>query len=130
VKELGGVPGFIAYYGLTAVNLVRGGKRVEEALPLALEESRKYALDEWKKDIKAFLNVYSSPIYVAVLKVLANAYPSALRGAEVYRQLESLGTAPTRFNMSINISRPSRGQALYAPLKESIGLKTRSSGRP
>ncbi len=54
VKELGGVPGFIAYYGLTAVNLVRGGKRVEEALPLALEESRKYALDEWKKDIKAF----------------------------------------------------------------------------
>ncbi len=33
---------------------------------------------------------------MAVLKVLANAYPSALRGAEVYRQLESLGTAPTR----------------------------------
>ena len=41
VRELGGVPGFIAYYGLTAVNLLRGGKSVEEALPLALEESRK-----------------------------------------------------------------------------------------
>ena len=33
---------------------------------------------------------------MAVLKVLAEAYPGALRGAEVYRQLESLGTAPTR----------------------------------
>ncbi len=96
VRELGGVPGFIAYYGLSVVNILRGGKSVEEALPLALEESRKYALDEWKKDLKAFLNVYSSQIYVAVLKVLAGAYPSALRGAEVYRELESLGTAPTR----------------------------------
>ncbi len=96
VKELGGIPGFIAYYGLNVVNLLRGGKNVEEALPIALEESRKYALSEWKKDLKAFLNVYSSPIYVAVLGVLAEAYPTALRGAEVYRQLESLGTAPTR----------------------------------
>ena len=96
VRELGGVPGFIAYYGLTTVNLLRGGKSAEEALPLALEESRRYALDEWKKDLRAFLNVYSSPIYVAVLRVLAEAYPGALRGAEVYRQLESLGTAPTR----------------------------------
>ncbi|HIH72191.1 MAG TPA: ATP-binding protein [Thermococcaceae archaeon] len=96
VRELGGVPGFVSYYGLTVTNLVRRGVAVEKALPRALEESRKYALDEWKKDLEAFLNVYSSPIYVEVLRVLANAYPSALRGAEVYRELEKEEKAPRR----------------------------------
>ncbi|WP_456396130.1 AAA family ATPase [Thermococcus sp.] len=96
VEELGGVPGFVSHYGLTVVNFVRDGKSPEEALPLALEESRKYALEEWKKDIKAFLNVYHSGIYIGVLRVLAEAYPSALRGAEIYRRLQSLNIAPTR----------------------------------
>ncbi|NJE02971.1 ATP-binding protein [Thermococcus sp. MV11] len=96
VEELGGVPGFISHYGLTVVNLVRNGKDPEEALPMALEESRRYALDEWRKDIEAFLNVYNSEVYLGVLEVLAKAYPSALRGAEVYRKLQSLGVAPAR----------------------------------
>ncbi|WP_461866823.1 AAA family ATPase [Thermococcus sp.] len=96
VEELGGVPGFISYYGLTVVNLVRNGKISEEALPIALEESRKYALSEWKKDIEAFLNVYNSGVYTGVLRVLAEAYPAALRGAEIYRKLKPLGLAPTR----------------------------------
>ena len=96
VEELGGVPGFVAYYGLTVVNLAREGIEPEKALPMALEESRKYALEEWIKDIKAFLNVYNSPIYIGILKVLADAYPSALRGAEIYRKLKSIGVAPTR----------------------------------
>lgn len=96
VKELGGVPGFVSYYGLTAVNLVRSGVSLEEALPKALEESRGFALDEWKRDLEAFLNVYSSPIYIGILKVLARAYPSALRGAEVYKELDKMGAAPKR----------------------------------
>ena len=96
VKELGGVPGFVSYYGLTAVNLVRSGVSLEEALPKALEESRGFALDEWKRDLEAFLNVYSSPIYIGILKVLARAYPTALRGAEVYKELDKMGAAPKR----------------------------------
>ncbi|WP_227738720.1 hypothetical protein [Thermococcus eurythermalis] len=55
VEELGGVPGFISHYGLTVVNLVRDGKSPEEALLLALEESRRYALEEWRRDVEAFL---------------------------------------------------------------------------
>ncbi|HHI01556.1 MAG TPA: ATP-binding protein [Thermococcus litoralis] len=96
VKELGGIPGFVSYYGLAVVNLVRRGLVVEEALPKALEESRSYALDEWEKDLKAFLNIYNSPVYVGILRVLANAYPSALRGAEVYKELEKIDEAPKR----------------------------------
>ncbi|AHL22611.1 AAA family ATPase [Thermococcus nautili] len=96
VEELGGVPGFISHYGITAVNLMRTGKSPEEALPVALEESRRYALEEWRKDIEAFLNVYNSRVYIGVLRVLAEAYPSALRGAEIYRRLKILGLAPTR----------------------------------
>ena len=63
---------------------------------MALEEGKKYALGEWRKDIEAFLNVYNSRVYIGVLRVLAEAYPSALRGAEVYRRLKSLGLAPKR----------------------------------
>lgn len=96
VKELGGVPGFVSYYGLTAVNFIRGGISIEKALSKALEETRSFALDEWKKDLEAFLNVYNSPVYVGILKVLARAYPSALRGAEVYRELNNIGEAPKR----------------------------------
>ncbi|WP_281070666.1 AAA family ATPase [Pyrococcus horikoshii] len=87
VKELGGIPGFISYYGITVINLVRSGVPVEKALPRALEESKRYALEEWKKDLEAFLNVYNSPIYVEVMKVLASSYPTALKGAEVYRRM-------------------------------------------
>jgi len=75
---------------------VKTGKGPEEALPVVLEESRRYALEEWKKDIEAFLNVYNSRVYLGVLRVLAEAYPSALRGAEIYRRLKTLGLAPTR----------------------------------
>ncbi|CAB50045.1 AAA family ATPase [Pyrococcus abyssi] len=96
VKELGGIPGFISYYGLTVVNLVKNGVAVKNALLKALEESRSFALDEWKRDLEAFINVYSSPIYVEVLRVLAKAYPSALRGAEVYKELDKMNVAPRR----------------------------------
>ncbi|NJE10378.1 ATP-binding protein [Thermococcus sp. MAR1] len=96
VEELGGVPGFVSHYGITVVNFVRDGKSPEEALPMALMESRRYALEEWRKDIEAFLNVYNSTVYMGVLRVLAEAYPSALRGAEIYRRLQSIGLAPTR----------------------------------
>lgn len=94
--ELGGIPGFLSYFGTTAVNLIRGGLPAKEALPRALEENRKYALSEWKRDIEAFLNVYTSEVYVGVLKVLASSYPTALRGAQVYRELEKVGKAPKR----------------------------------
>jgi AAA+ ATPase superfamily predicted ATPase len=94
--ELGGIPGFLSYFGMAVVNLIRGGLPVKEALPRALEESRKYALSEWRRDIKAFLNVYNSKVYVEVLKVLALSYPTALRGAQVYRELEKIGKAPKR----------------------------------
>lgn len=96
VLELGGVPGFLSHYGLAVVNLVRTGLRPEVALPRALEETRRYALDEWRKDVQAFLNVYNSEVYVGVLRVLAKAYPTALRGAEVYDELERIGLAPKR----------------------------------
>lgn len=77
-EELSGVPGFLAYYGLLRTR----GASHEEALAKASE----YAVAQWEKDLQAFVQVYSSPLYIHVLAVLAETITGAT-WSEIMKEL-------------------------------------------
>ena len=79
--ELGGVPGFIAYYGLLRLS----GKPHHQALAEAAE----HAAAQWQADLEAFLRIYNSPLYVEVLAALSAA-PTGLTWSEVRRAVAAL----------------------------------------
>jgi len=61
--ELGGIPGFISFYGL---HRARGASH-----PQALERAVEYAVSQHIHDLRAFLQIYNSPLYITVLKIIA-----------------------------------------------------------
>ncbi len=86
--ELGGVPGFIAYYGLLRVT----GKPHTQAL----QEAAEHATAQWQADLEAFLGIYNSPLYVEVLAALAAA-PTGLTWSEIRRAVAALtGREPAK----------------------------------
>ena len=78
---------------------------------------------------RPFYNVYSSGVYIRILRVLAEAYPSALRGAEVYRRLKPLGLAPKRVQHVYKYLETLEKAGFVRSSEKGTGLKTRSSGR-
>ena len=68
-EELSGIPGFISYYGLSRLE----GKSHREAL----SKAENYAISQWMHDLKAFLQIYNSPLYIHVLSVLAKTLTGA-----------------------------------------------------
>ncbi|MFA4669463.1 ATP-binding protein [Pyrococcus kukulkanii] len=111
VESLGGIPGFLAYFGLTALNM---GYPERDTLDSALTKTLEYAKEEWRRDIGAFLALYNSPIYTSILKILARS-EVPLRGSEIYKLLEE---------------KPKRIQHVYKYLKnlEKAGF-VKSSGK-
>lgn len=77
-EELSGVPGFISYYGL----LRSEGLSHRDALNKTVE----YAVAEWERDLRSFLNVYNSPLCVHALAILAEAI-TGLTWGELARHL-------------------------------------------
>ena len=78
-EELSGIPGFISYYGLLRL---RGLKHEE-----ALAKTENYAISQWENDLKTFLKVYNSPLYIDVLSILAKALTGAT-WSEIEDELE------------------------------------------
>ncbi len=68
-EELSGIPGFISYYGLLRV---RGLEHRE-----ALSRTEDYAVSQWENDLKAFLKIYNSPLYLHVLSILSKTVTGA-----------------------------------------------------
>lgn len=78
-EELSGVPGFITYYGLLRT---RGSDHRE-----ALAKASEYAAGQWERDLKAFTQVYNSPLYIHVLAALAETITGAT-WSEIIKELE------------------------------------------
>lgn len=78
-EELSGVPGFITYYGLLRTR----GYNHEEALAKASE----YATTLWERDLKAFIQIYNSPLYIHTLAALAETITGA-SWSEIMKELE------------------------------------------
>ncbi len=68
-EELSGIPGFISYYGILRL---RGLNHHD-----ALARTENYAVSQWEKDLKAFLQIYDSPLYVHLLSILAGTLGGA-----------------------------------------------------
>ncbi len=77
-EELTGIPGFISYYGLLRV---RGINHYE-----ALSRTENYAISQWENDLKAFLKIYNSPLYIHVLNILSETITGAT-WSELQREL-------------------------------------------
>ncbi len=84
--ELAGIPGFISFYGL---HRVRGATH-EKALEKAIE----YATKQHIYDLRAFLQIYNSPLYVIVLHLLAES-PTGMTWSELQTGLERLRNKST-----------------------------------
>jgi len=80
VEELGGIIGWLAYFGLTAVEYYRAGKRVEEALEEAAERGAELAWSEFCN----FVILRGSERYVDIIKVAADG----ATWSEIKRYLE------------------------------------------
>ncbi len=78
-EELSGIPGFISYYGLLRT---RGLEHQE-----ALSKSENYAILQWENDLKAFLKIYNSPLYLYVLSILSKTITGAT-WSELHHELE------------------------------------------
>ena len=78
-EELSGIPGFISYYGLLRT---RGLKHYE-----ALSRTENYAISQWENDLKAFLKIYNSPLYIHVLSILSKTITGAT-WSELQQELE------------------------------------------
>jgi len=78
-EELSGIPGFISYYGLLRT---RGLKHHE-----ALSRTENYAISQWENDLKAFLKIYNSPLYIHVLSILSKTITGAT-WSELQQELE------------------------------------------
>ena len=68
-EELSGIPGFISYYGLLRIK----GLDHQEAL----SRTENYAISQWEIDLKAFLKIYNSPLYMHILSILSKTITGA-----------------------------------------------------
>lgn len=68
-EKLSGIPGFISYYGLLRVK----GNSHSSSLKSAMD----YAMAQWRHDLQAFTAVYKSPIYLGLLRFLADTVTGA-----------------------------------------------------
>ena len=88
-EELSGIPGFISYYGLLRT---RNYSHLD-----ALKSTINYAINQWRNDIEAFQNIYRSPLYIIVLKILAETIIGA-SWSEIKREI--------KFHYNRDISNP------------------------
>jgi len=78
-EELSGIPGFISYYGLLRTKGLEHRK--------ALDRTISYAISQWENDLRSFLNIYSSPLYMQALAILAETV-TGTSWSELERELE------------------------------------------
>ncbi|MGC8949480.1 MAG: hypothetical protein ACP5GU_08715 [Thermoprotei archaeon] len=79
-EELSGTPCFISYYGLLRLNSLNHRN--------ALDKTVEYAITGWERDLRSFLNVYNSSLYIYVLAILAEIIYNGLSWRELKGELE------------------------------------------
>ncbi len=127
-EELSGIPGFISYYGLLRL---RGLGHRE-----ALARTENYALSQWENDLRAFLRVYNSPLYIHVLSILAKAITGASWSeleSELERKLNKPIGKSTLYRILTNllkasIIRKQRGKYIIVdrPLRKAVNKLSRT----